>query len=150
MNAAKTEPKKTSSKAQAASAQNSATVASKESSSVLASIPAPFERGSDQAAPLARADDLEPFARAPRQDGRPSFWERPSHALPDRKGLPRGACILAKAYGFENYQIVRGHESADNFQMTIRLTGCQLAAGRALAGLSRHELAERAGLSYHS
>jgi len=32
----------------------------------------------------------------------------------------------------------------------IRLTGAQLAAGRALACLSRHELAERAGLSYHS
>ena len=89
-----------------------------------------------------------------RQDGRPSFWERPSHALPDRKGdLPRGACILAKAYGFENYQIVRGHETADNFQMSnnwIRVTGCQLAAGRALASLSRQELAHRAGLSCHS
>ena len=32
----------------------------------------------------------------------------------------------------------------------IRLTGAQLAAARALACLSRHELAERAGLSYHS
>jgi transcriptional regulator with XRE-family HTH domain len=32
----------------------------------------------------------------------------------------------------------------------IRLTGAQLAAGRALACLSRYELAERAGLSYHS
>jgi len=25
----------------------------------------------------------------PQQDGRPSFWERPSHALPDRKGTCR-------------------------------------------------------------
>ena len=32
----------------------------------------------------------------------------------------------------------------------IRVTGCQLAAGRALASLSRQELAHRAGLSYHS
>jgi len=32
----------------------------------------------------------------------------------------------------------------------IRLTGLQLAAGRVLAGLSRQELAERSGLSYHS
>src|SRR5262249_60225141 len=73
-----------------------------------------------------------------------------SHGQPGRKGLPRGACILVKGYGFGNYQIVPGHECADNCQMTIRLTGCQLAAGRALAGLSRYELAERAGLSYHS
>ena len=32
----------------------------------------------------------------------------------------------------------------------IRVTGSQLAAGRALASLSRQELARRAGLSYHS
>ena len=32
----------------------------------------------------------------------------------------------------------------------IRLTGAQLAAARALACLSRQELAQRAGLSYHS
>jgi transcriptional regulator with XRE-family HTH domain len=32
----------------------------------------------------------------------------------------------------------------------IRVTGSQIAAARALAGLTRHELAERAGLSYHS
>jgi len=31
----------------------------------------------------------------------------------------------------------------------IRVTGSQLAAGRTLACLSRQELAERAGLSYH-
>jgi len=34
--------------------------------------------------------------------------------------------------------------------MTIRVTGCQLAAARALAGLTRQDLAERAGLSYHT
>ena len=34
--------------------------------------------------------------------------------------------------------------------MTIRVTGCQLHAARALVGLTRQELAERAGLSYHS
>ena len=32
----------------------------------------------------------------------------------------------------------------------IRYTGAQLAAGRGYASLSRHELAERAGVSYHS
>ena len=32
----------------------------------------------------------------------------------------------------------------------IRVTGSQLAAARALAGLSRDDLASRAGLSYHS
>jgi transcriptional regulator with XRE-family HTH domain len=32
----------------------------------------------------------------------------------------------------------------------IRVTGSQIAAARALACLSRQELAERAGLSYHS
>ena len=32
----------------------------------------------------------------------------------------------------------------------IRVTGCQIAAARALACLSRQELAQRAGLSYHS
>jgi transcriptional regulator with XRE-family HTH domain len=32
----------------------------------------------------------------------------------------------------------------------IRVTGSQLAAGRAFACLTRQELAERAGLSYHS
>jgi DNA-binding XRE family transcriptional regulator len=32
----------------------------------------------------------------------------------------------------------------------IRYTGAQLAAGRVYASLSRHELAERAGVSYHS
>lgn len=34
--------------------------------------------------------------------------------------------------------------------MFICLTGSQLAAARALASLSRQELATRAGLSYHS
>ena len=34
--------------------------------------------------------------------------------------------------------------------MMIRVTGSQLHAARALACLTRQELAERAGLSYHS
>jgi len=34
--------------------------------------------------------------------------------------------------------------------MSILLTGAQLAAGRTLACLTRRELAERAGLSYHA
>src|SRR5262249_40530502 len=51
----------------------------------------PIRRGSDQAAPpCARVDGLEPLKHAPpRQDGRPSFWDRPSYALPDREGPPR-------------------------------------------------------------
>jgi len=52
---------------------------------------------------------------------------------------------------FENYQIVDNHESTQNPHMSmIRVTGCQFAAARALACLSRQELADRAGLSYHS
>jgi len=38
--------------------------------------------------PCARVNGLEPPNEKPclpRQDGRPSFWERPSNALPDRK-----------------------------------------------------------------
>jgi DNA-binding XRE family transcriptional regulator len=34
--------------------------------------------------------------------------------------------------------------------MLIRVTGSQIAAARALAGLTRQELAERAGLCRHS
>src|SRR5262249_12998288 len=46
---------------------------------------------SNYAAPLARVDGLEPLnANPPRQVGRPSFWERPSHALPDREKPARG------------------------------------------------------------
>jgi len=49
----------------------------------------PIRRGSDQAAPCARVDGLEPYeTMPPRQDGRPSFWERPGHALPDREKGP--------------------------------------------------------------
>src|SRR5215467_6986965 len=33
----------------------------------------------------------------PRQHGRPSFWERPSRALPDRDSPPRGSRILAQS-----------------------------------------------------
>jgi DNA-binding transcriptional regulator YiaG len=52
---------------------------------------------------------------------------------------------------FENYQIVDNHENTQNPHMSmIRVTGCQIAAARALACLSRQELAQRAGLSYHS
>jgi DNA-binding transcriptional regulator YiaG len=51
---------------------------------------------------------------------------------------------------FANYQIADNHETAHNPHMSIRVTGSQIAAARTLAGLTRHELAERAGLSYHS
>src|SRR5262249_23685974 len=115
--------------------------------------PPPFERGSDRPAPLARDDGLEPFQFTDthgRTAGHLSGSDRATRCPTGKEPCREELAILAKAYGFENYQIVRGHETADNFQMTIRLTGCQLAAGRALAGLSRYELAERAGLSYHS
>ena len=43
---------------------------------------------------LARVDGLEPTKPYPRSgNGRPSFWERPSRALPDRKGAHCGAAI---------------------------------------------------------
>jgi transcriptional regulator with XRE-family HTH domain len=52
---------------------------------------------------------------------------------------------------FVNYQIVRNHKIAHRFRMNlIRVTGSQIAAGRALASLSREALATQAGLSYHS
>ena len=51
---------------------------------------------------------------------------------------------------FANYQIADCHEAALNHRMSIRITGSQLAAARTLAGLTRHDLAEKAGLSYHS
>src|SRR5262245_49643911 len=48
-------------------------------------FPLPIRRGSDQAAPPVRELGLEPLTMlSPRADGRPSFWERPGHALPDR------------------------------------------------------------------
>jgi hypothetical protein len=43
--------------------------------------------------------------------------------------------------------VVRNHQCAHNFSMTmIRLSGSQLHAARVLVGLSREEVAERAGL----
>jgi hypothetical protein len=32
----------------------------------------------------------------PKADGRPSFWERPSHALPDREKTRRGATLVGQ------------------------------------------------------
>jgi len=47
--------------------------------------------------------------------------------------------------------VVRNHQCAHNFSMTmIRLSGSQLHAARVLVGLSREEVAERAGLCRHS
>src|SRR5262249_45584344 len=66
-NAVKTEPKKTSSKAQAAPVQKSDTAASKTRSRVLASIPIPHQkRGSDQAAPLRELMALNRINASPR------------------------------------------------------------------------------------
>jgi DNA-binding transcriptional regulator YiaG len=47
--------------------------------------------------------------------------------------------------------VVRNRRCAHNFTMTlIRVTGSQLHAARVLVGLSREEVAERAGLCRHS
>ena len=47
--------------------------------------------------------------------------------------------------------VVPNHRRAHNFFMTvIRLSGSQLHAARVLVGLSREEVAERAGLCRHS
>ena len=47
--------------------------------------------------------------------------------------------------------VVRNHQRTHNFSMTmIRLSGSQLHAARVLVGLSRENLAERAGLCRHS
>jgi DNA-binding XRE family transcriptional regulator len=51
----------------------------------------------------------------------------------------------------DNYHVYNIAESATIIGMLlIRITGCQLRAGRALAGLSIEDLAARAGLSRHS
>jgi hypothetical protein len=65
--------------------------ASKARSRDLASIPAP--KGQRPGCPfLARIDGLEPLNQFPHErDGRPSFWKRPSRALPDREGSRRRA-----------------------------------------------------------
>ena len=52
-----------------------------------------LERGSNQAAPPC-VRELMALSRkydhvCPRRDGRPSFWERPGHAPPDREGTAR-------------------------------------------------------------
>jgi hypothetical protein len=42
--------------------------------------------------------------------------------------------------------VIRNHQRTHNFSMTmIRLSGSQLHSARVLAGLSREEVAERAG-----
>jgi len=47
--------------------------------------------------------------------------------------------------------VVRSHQRAHNFFTTmIRLSGSQLHVARVLVGLSREEVAERAGLCRHS
>jgi hypothetical protein len=47
--------------------------------------------------------------------------------------------------------VVQNHQRAHNYSMTmIRLSGSQLHAARVLVGLSRENLAERAGLCRHS
>jgi hypothetical protein len=86
--------------------------------------------------PCARVDGLEPqTCLAPRADGRPSFWERPSHALPDRGEAPagEGARILTQRLRLVNrIDVVRNYQRAQNFSH----------AARVLVGLSRDALAE--------
>src|SRR6516225_1733107 len=56
-----------------------------------------LERGSDTLHPSARVDGLEPLSLlSPRADGTPSFWERPSHALPDRKRTAAERCQVGQ------------------------------------------------------
>src|SRR5262249_59152006 len=56
--------------------------------------------------PCARFDGFNPPMRKPclpRRDGRPSFWERPGHALPDRdKAPPRSDASRPKRLGGVN------------------------------------------------
>src|SRR5215831_7435342 len=62
-----------------------------------------LERGSDQAAPSSARElmALNPLIcpPPPQQDGRPSFWERPSHAPPDRGNPPRGDASRPRPVG---------------------------------------------------
>ena len=63
----------------------------------------------------------------------------------------RRACSLAPSGLVKIIDVVRSHQRAHNFSMTmIRLSGSQLHAARVLVGLSREEVAERAGLCRHS
>src|SRR5215831_18400002 len=75
--------------AQAETAQDSDRKESKARSRDLASISAPrLEGAATRLPPCARVDGLEPRMKClppARQDGRPSFWGRPGHALPDRE-----------------------------------------------------------------
>jgi DNA-binding transcriptional regulator YiaG len=63
--------------------------------------------------------------------------------------VPRGA--RGPASLVKIIDVVRNQRRAQNFSMTlIRITGSQLHAARVLVGLSREEVAERAGLCRHS
>jgi hypothetical protein len=53
--------------------------------------------------PLARVDGLEPQSNDCQQrNGRSSFWERPSRALPDPKGAAAGLTSRLPVVGVVN------------------------------------------------
>jgi hypothetical protein len=78
-----------------------------------------------RAAPLARVDGLEPIMhKTPRQPGRPSFWERPSRALPDRGFRCAGDVSRPRQVGgvnelVKNPYVDANQPRANNLNMTI-------------------------------
>jgi hypothetical protein len=91
---------------------------------------------------------LNRILMSPQQVGRPFFWERPSHALPDRvsdasRPRLRGAVNELVKYAYIDARLRR----AKNPNMTlVRITGGMLRAARSLAGLSQREVADRAAI----
>jgi hypothetical protein len=83
--AKKSEPTTSGSPPQAIIAQTTDSAASKAIECLGVHSCPPFERGSDKAAPSERESmALNRFQMRPlTAGGRPSFWDRPSHALPD-------------------------------------------------------------------
>ena len=66
-------------------------------------------------------------------------------------GCVAGAIAISVCGLVKTIDVVRNHQRTHNFSMTvIRLSGSQLHAARVLVGLSREDLAERAGLCRHS
>src|SRR5215472_11416171 len=75
--------------------------------------------------PVARVDGLEPRMRfPPRANGRPSFWERPSYALPDRRRkASRGDANRPRPVGGVNWLV-------KTLTLTREITGGMLRAAR--------------------
>src|SRR5262252_8063314 len=85
---------------------------------------------SDRKESKARSRDLASISAPrmrfpPRANGRPSFWERPSYALPDRRRkASRGDAIRPRPVGGVNWLV-------KTLTLTREITGGMLRAARA-------------------